>query len=164
MKDGARIDASIAVPFIVFTLVWSSTWIVIRDQLGVVPPQWSVAYRFAIAAVAMAAVARLVYVRREWVWPAIAVPALLVALAVTFTRNAWIGTVTGVGTLLALRRPRLLWFLPVVVVLGFAIAPQSIRSRALSTFDMNDPTVRDRFAMMEVGWRMVQDSPIFGVG
>jgi len=59
LKDGARIDASIAVPFIIFTLVWSSTWIVIRDQLGVVPPQWSVAYRFAIAAVAMAAVARL---------------------------------------------------------------------------------------------------------
>lgn len=57
MKDGARIDASIAVPFIIFTLVWSSTWIVIRDQLGVVPPQWSVAYRFAIAAVAMALVA-----------------------------------------------------------------------------------------------------------
>ena len=55
----ARIDASIAVPFIIFTLVWSSTWIVIRDQLGVVPPQWSVTYRFAIAAVAMAIVARL---------------------------------------------------------------------------------------------------------
>ena len=54
----ARIDASIAVPFIIFTLVWSSTWIVIRDQLGVVPPQWSVAYRFGIAAVAMAAVAK----------------------------------------------------------------------------------------------------------
>jgi len=58
LKDGARIDASIAVPFIIFTLIWSSTWIVIRDQLGVVPPQWSVAYRFGIAAVAMAAVAR----------------------------------------------------------------------------------------------------------
>jgi len=53
-----RIDASIIVPFIIFTGVWGSTWIVIRDQLGPVPPQWSVAYRFAIAAVAMALVAR----------------------------------------------------------------------------------------------------------
>ncbi|MBA3666982.1 MAG: DMT family transporter [Sphingomonas sp.] len=50
-------DASIIIPFIIFTLVWSSTWIVIRGQLGVVSPQWSVAYRFAIAAVAMAVVA-----------------------------------------------------------------------------------------------------------
>ncbi len=55
---GSRIDASIAVPFVIFTLIWGSTWIVIRDQLGVVPAQWSVAYRFALAAVAMAAVAK----------------------------------------------------------------------------------------------------------
>jgi drug/metabolite transporter (DMT)-like permease len=55
---GPRIDRSIVLPFIVFTLIWGSTWIVIRDQLGVVPAQWSVTYRFALAAVAMAAVAR----------------------------------------------------------------------------------------------------------
>ncbi|MEO6225661.1 MAG: EamA family transporter [Sphingomicrobium sp.] len=45
------------VPFITFTSIWGSTWIVIRDQLGTVPPQWSVAYRFVIAAAAMAVVA-----------------------------------------------------------------------------------------------------------
>ncbi len=55
--QGARIDASIIVPFVIFTGVWGSTWIVIRDQLGVVPAQWSVAYRFAVAAVAMALLA-----------------------------------------------------------------------------------------------------------
>jgi drug/metabolite transporter (DMT)-like permease len=49
---------AVAVPFIVITLIWGSTWIVIRGQLGIVPAQWSVVYRFAISAVAMAAVAR----------------------------------------------------------------------------------------------------------
>ena len=53
-----RIDRAIVIPFIIFTLIWGSTWIVIRDQLGVVPAQWSVTYRFALAAVAMALVAR----------------------------------------------------------------------------------------------------------
>jgi drug/metabolite transporter (DMT)-like permease len=48
---------SVIIPFIIFTAIWGSTWIVIRTQLGIVPPQWSVTYRFAIAAVAMAAVA-----------------------------------------------------------------------------------------------------------
>ena len=48
---------SVTLPFIVFTAIWGSTWIVIRGQLGIVPPQWSVAYRFIIAAIAMAAVA-----------------------------------------------------------------------------------------------------------
>jgi threonine aldolase len=53
----ARRD-SIVIPFIIFTGIWGSTWIVIRDQLGTVPPQWSVTYRFVIAATAMAAVAK----------------------------------------------------------------------------------------------------------
>ena len=57
-RTDARIDRTIVIPFIIFTAIWGSTWIVIRDQLGVVPAQWSVAYRFAIAAVAMALVAR----------------------------------------------------------------------------------------------------------
>ena len=57
--DAVRIDASIIIPFIIFTGVWGSTWIVIRDQIGTVPPQWSVAYRFIIAAFAMALFARL---------------------------------------------------------------------------------------------------------
>jgi drug/metabolite transporter (DMT)-like permease len=50
--------AEVILPFIIFTSIWGSTWIVIRDQLGTVPPQWSVAYRFIIAAAAMALVAR----------------------------------------------------------------------------------------------------------
>ena len=56
MKD--RVDLSVAIPFAIFTLIWGSTWIVIRGQLGTVAPQWSVAYRFVIATIAMALVAR----------------------------------------------------------------------------------------------------------
>lgn len=48
----------VVVPFVIFTAIWGSTWIVIRGQLGSVPPEWSVAYRFLIAALAMAALAR----------------------------------------------------------------------------------------------------------
>jgi len=49
---------SVVIPFIIFTAIWGSTWIVIRGQLGIVAPQWSVTYRFVIAAVAMAAFAK----------------------------------------------------------------------------------------------------------
>lgn len=48
---------TVILPFIIFTAIWGSTWIVIRGQLGIVPPQWSVTYRFVIAAAAMAALA-----------------------------------------------------------------------------------------------------------
>ena len=52
----------VLIPFVLVTLIWGSTWIVIRDQLGGVPPSWSVTYRFAIAAAAMFIIAA---VRRE---------------------------------------------------------------------------------------------------
>jgi len=41
--------------FATVTLIWGSTWLVIKTQLGVVPPGWSVAYRFAVAGLAMLA-------------------------------------------------------------------------------------------------------------
>jgi drug/metabolite transporter (DMT)-like permease len=50
---------SVTLPFIIVTVVWGSTWTVIRGQLSDVPPQWSVTYRFVIAAIAMGMVATL---------------------------------------------------------------------------------------------------------
>lgn len=52
-----RTRAQVALPFAVVTLIWGSTWLVIKDQLGVVPPTWSVAYRFAAGSLAMFAYA-----------------------------------------------------------------------------------------------------------
>ncbi|MBS0504033.1 MAG: DMT family transporter [Proteobacteria bacterium] len=58
----------------IITLIWGSTWLVIRDQLGVVPSMWSVAYRFITASVVMFAVAAVtrtpLRVGRE-AWPLI---------------------------------------------------------------------------------------------
>ena len=48
---------AILIPFAIVTLIWGSTWIVIRDQLGTVPPSWSVTYRFLVAGIAMVAYA-----------------------------------------------------------------------------------------------------------
>jgi len=56
-------DPRILFPFLLITLIWSSTWIVIKDQLGVVPPIWSVCYRFAIAGAAMMIIARMTGMR-----------------------------------------------------------------------------------------------------
>lgn len=58
MSERRSTFAEVGLPFAIFTAIWGSTWIVIRDQLGMVPPQWSVAYRFIIAAAAMALVAK----------------------------------------------------------------------------------------------------------
>lgn len=50
-------DPAIFLPFLIVTFIWGSTWLVIRDQISSVPAGWSVTYRFAVAGVAMAALA-----------------------------------------------------------------------------------------------------------
>lgn len=49
----------VLVPFLIVSIVWGSTWFVIRDQLGTVPASWSVTYRFAVATIAMFALAAI---------------------------------------------------------------------------------------------------------
>lgn len=45
------------VPFLLVSLIWGGTWLVIRDQIASVPASWSIAYRFIVAAVGMFALA-----------------------------------------------------------------------------------------------------------
>ena len=70
----------ILIPFTIVTLIWGSTWLVIRDQLGTVPPSWSVTYRFAIAGVAMFLLAAF---RREKLWLPGRVQLFAAALGIT---------------------------------------------------------------------------------
>jgi drug/metabolite transporter (DMT)-like permease len=43
-----RFTPRLALYFAIITLIWGSTWLVIKTQLGVVPPSWSVAWRFLL--------------------------------------------------------------------------------------------------------------------
>ena len=52
--------------FLVSTLIWGSTWFVIRYQLGVVAPETSVAYRFALAAALLLTICALRGVRLRY--------------------------------------------------------------------------------------------------
>ncbi|MFA6218881.1 MAG: EamA family transporter [Erythrobacter sp.] len=45
--------------FLLVSLIWGSTWLVIRDQISSVPAGWSIAYRFVVAAAGMFVLARL---------------------------------------------------------------------------------------------------------
>ncbi len=111
-----------------------------------------------------AAFARLLYVRKDWAWPAIAVPALLAALALSLTRNAYLGTGAALCALLAIRNWRLLLVLPVAGLIVMLVAPGVVMTRINSIGDPNDLATRDRFAMLRMGVHMIQDHPLTGVG
>lgn len=110
------------------------------------------------------AAARLVFGSRDRIWPALVMPALVVALSLTFTRNAWIGACAAVGLLFVMKDFRLTALLPVIVAALFVMAPQGLMSRLTSTFDAQDPANQDRFAMIEIGALMIRDHPLTGVG
>jgi O-antigen ligase len=121
-------------------------------------------YSGTLMLVLCAAVARIVFGNRDRIWPALVMPALVVALAVSLGRNAWVGACVAVALLLALRDFRLTALIPLVIALVFALAPASVSNRMMSMFDVHDPSNTDRIAMLEVGTGMVRDHPLTGVG
>ena len=107
--------------------------------------------------------ARLLF-SRERIWPALMIPALMVALTLTFTRSAWVGACAAIALLLALRDFRLVTLLPILAAIFFAFAPPQITGRFYSMFDSKDPTTRDRLVMLRIGEGMIRDHPLAGVG
>ena len=49
----ALLRPGIVIPFTLVALIWGSTWFVIKDGLGTVPPSWSVTWRFTLGAAGM---------------------------------------------------------------------------------------------------------------
>ena len=137
------------------------------DNLGQ-RPQGTLTHYMTYSGVLMlvicSASARLVFGARDRIWPALVMPALIVALSLTFTRNAWIGACVAVGLLFVLKDFRLTALLPVILAVLFVLAPEGLVSRLTSTFNAQDPANQDRFAMIEVGALIVRDHPLTGVG
>jgi O-antigen ligase len=121
-------------------------------------------YSGLVMLVTCAAVARIVFGARDRLWPALVMPALVVALPLTFSRSAEVGVLLAVGLLLMLKDLRLTALLPVAIALFFAFAPDAVTDRMASMFDLKDPTVRDRVAMLNTGRAMVAARPLTGVG
>ena len=110
------------------------------------------------------ALARILFGKGTRTWAALVMPALAVAVVLTFTRSAWVGVCAAAALLLSLKDFRLLAVLPVVAAIFFALAPTAVTKRFVSMFDLKDPTSRDRVAMLREGQRMIRAHPIVGVG
>jgi O-antigen ligase len=121
-------------------------------------------YSGLLLLVISAALARLLFEERDRTWPALVMPALIVAIVLTFTRSAWVGASVAVALLLIMKDFRLLPVVPVVVAVFFAVAPPQITDRFYSIFDLQDPTNRDRVTMMRHGVSMIRAHPLMGVG
>lgn len=93
--------------------------------------------------------------------------ALVVAVSIVlnFTRGVWVGVFIACVYLGARWKPRWLWALPVLMIVGYLAAPGLLRKRFDSIRHPSaDPALAIRFEMWQVGWRMMRQHPFVGVG
>ncbi len=77
----------IFLPFLIVTLIWGSTWFVVRGQIAEVPPSWSVTYRFLFAGALMLGIAMFSGQRIRFTRHELAYAALVGGLQFTFNFN-----------------------------------------------------------------------------
>jgi O-antigen ligase len=87
-----------------------------------------------------------------------------VTLVLTLTRNAWLGWLAGVASLLLLKRSRLVLFLAPLTLVALVSMPLPIFGRLISTFDPTQYSNLDRIRMIEAGVEIIRDHPLLGVG
>jgi O-antigen ligase len=110
------------------------------------------------------ALARVLFGGRDRLWALLVMPALTVAVVFSFGRSAAVGASLAIAVLLALKDIRLLILIPVIGAIFLLAAPDGVSQRMKSAFDANDPTRRDRIAMLRSGLHMIRDFPLVGVG
>jgi O-antigen ligase len=99
--------------------------------------------------------------RRRW-WPAACING--VAVLLSLTRMAWITCLLLLGIDLIWRRPRWILALPLLPVALYFLAPSGVRLRLTESSDPAYYSNSERLQMLQVGWRMVRDHPLAGVG
>jgi O-antigen ligase len=94
-----------------------------------------------------------------------ALPVLMLALLLTYSRGAWVGLAAGVAWL-ALVRYR--WLAPVLLAAGLAAAAAGLGAgfadRLVEGFLLQDPATRLRLAEYQNALAIIQAYPVFGVG
>lgn len=112
----------------------------------------------------LACLANVPWRRAWWMLPAGALT--IVALAVTYSRNAWLGFVAGaLGLVVMTRRAtRVVLAVMAMALVVVAVSPSAVIQRARSMADLRDETIRDRLAMWRSGLSMIADHPLLGVG
>ena len=106
--------------------------------------------------------ARPVSASKIW-WALLAL--IVVSIILNFTRGVWLGCFVAAIYLVACWRPRLLWALPILLVLGYVGAPSLVRQRLrLAAHPTQEPALAIRLEMWRVAGRMIQAHPWVGVG
>ncbi|HLY59157.1 MAG TPA: O-antigen ligase family protein [Terriglobia bacterium] len=99
--------------------------------------------------------------RRRW-WPVAVIHGL--AILFSLTRMTWITCFLLLAVELVRRRSKWLWVLPFVPLGLYVAAPSPVRLRVLESLRPDFYSNAERLQMLRVGWRMIKERPLTGVG
>lgn len=88
----------------------------------------------------------------------------LVALLLTYVRNAWVGLAVALAIVVGLSRRWLVLGAAVAAVAVLAAVPGPARGKLVSIFDPASPSVSERLHFWDAGRRMIADAPLLGHG
>jgi O-antigen ligase len=96
--------------------------------------------------------------------PAIQSAFAMIALGLTYVRNAWLGLGTALAVLVLLSRRWIFVAVPVAVVALALLVPSPLRSKMISIVDPASPSASERLYFWKAGARMLGDAPLLGLG
>ncbi|HEX9986161.1 MAG TPA: O-antigen ligase family protein [Thermoanaerobaculia bacterium] len=106
----------------------------------------------------------LLWWHQRKLWQLGATVIVSLTLLLTFTRGVWLGWLFAVIVILVLARPKLLFYLPIVLLWAIILMPLPLFGRMMSIFDAKQSSNLDRIRMLEAGVEMIRDYPLLGVG
>lgn len=89
---------------------------------------------------------------------------ILASILLSLTRSMWVGIFVSLGIFIIYYQPKILYLaLPALLIL-ILVMPASVKSRIVSTFDLNNTTNRDRLYMVSTAINIFKHHPLTGVG
>ena len=99
---------------------------------------------------------------RRWMNPVLAVH--VAAILLSLSRGLWLAAFLIFGFHLVWRRSIWIWALPLVPAVVILLSPGPVRHRFSQIFEPDYSSNAERVQMWRVGWRMIRERPVFGVG
>jgi O-antigen ligase len=87
-----------------------------------------------------------------------------VAIVLSLTRMTWLACLLLLTLGLIRMHSKWVWALPAFPIVLYFLAPEAVRTRAANFTDPGYYSNAERLQMIEVGWKMVRDHPLTGVG
>ena len=107
---------------------------------------------------------RIMFLRpmQPWLWTSVGI--ITICLLFTLTRQAWFGFMTGLIFLVFFWRKKILWLLPILLLVVYTASPLPAQQRLKDMFSGKDNTLGMRTALWKGGWEIFKDYPLTGCG